>query len=105
MFDLVADVEQYPKFLPLCEALTVRKRSRDGDKDVLICEMSVGYHAIRESFTSRVVLDPAALKVHAGSVPEYSSGPFRFVENRWASWMRRAAATWSSTSPTSSSRS
>lgn len=84
MFDLVADVEQYPKFLPLCEALTVKKREQGGDKAILICEMTVGYHAIRETFTSRVVLDPAALLVHAGSVPEYPSGPFRQVDNRWS---------------------
>ena len=45
--------------------------------------MTVGYKAIRETFTSRVMLDPAALLVHAGSVPEYPSGPFRRVENRW----------------------
>jgi coenzyme Q-binding protein COQ10 len=84
MFDLVADVEQYPKFLPLCEALTVKKRGEDGGKAALICEMTVGYHAIRESFTSRVLLDPEALQVHAGSVPEYPSGPFRSVDNRWS---------------------
>ena len=84
MYDLVADVEQYPKFLPLCEGLTVKKRERDGDEAVLICAMTVGYHAIRETFTSRVVLDPSTLQVHAGSVPEYPSGPFRQVENRWS---------------------
>jgi coenzyme Q-binding protein COQ10 len=84
MYDLVADVEQYPKFLPLCEGLTVKKRGHEGGKATLICAMTVGYHAIRESFTSRVVLDPAALRVHAGSVPEYPSGPFRSVENRWS---------------------
>jgi len=83
MFDLVADVERYPEFLPLCEALTVRKRGREGSKEVLIAEMTVGYHAIRESFTSRVRLDKEALVVEAGSVPEYPSGPFRRVENRW----------------------
>jgi coenzyme Q-binding protein COQ10 len=84
MFDLVADVEQYPKFLPLCEALTVRKRERDGDKEILIADMAVGYKAIRETFTSRVRLDRAGLVVHAASVPEYPSGPFRRVENRWS---------------------
>jgi coenzyme Q-binding protein COQ10 len=84
MFDLVADVEQYPKFLPLCEGLSVLKRESMGDKVVLIAEMTVGYRAIRESFTSRVLLDPGALQVHAGSVPEYPSGPFRQLENRWS---------------------
>jgi coenzyme Q-binding protein COQ10 len=83
LFDLVADVERYPQFLPLCEGLTVRKRERAGEHQVLICEMTVGYRAIRETFTSRVTLDPAALLVHAGSVPEHPSGPFRRVENRW----------------------
>lgn len=83
MFDLVADVERYPEFLPLCEKLVVRKREQAGEKQILIAEMTVGYHAIRETFTSRVTLDPTALVVHAGSAPEYSSGPFRRVENRW----------------------
>src|SRR4051794_9194667 len=63
MFDLVPDVERYPEFLPLCEALTVSKRGREGDKSTLICEMVVGYQALRESFTSRVVVDPASLQV------------------------------------------
>ena len=84
MYDLVADVEQYPKFLPLCEALVVKKRERVGETETLICEMTVGYHVIRETFTSRVVLDPSTPQVHAGNVPEYPSGPFRQVENRWS---------------------
>jgi coenzyme Q-binding protein COQ10 len=84
MFDLVADVEQYPKFLPLCEALIVKKRERAGETETLIAEMTVGYYALRETFTSRVLLDSAALQVQAASVPEYPSGPFRQVENRWS---------------------
>ena len=84
MFDLVADVEQYPKFLPLCEALIVKKRERAGELETLVAEMTVGYYALRESFTSRVVLDASMLQVHAASVPEYPSGPFRQVENRWS---------------------
>ena len=83
MFDLVADVERYPEFLPMCEALLVRRREREGDREILIAEMAVGYQAIRESFTSRVVLDPEALRVEAASVPEYPSGPFRSVQNHW----------------------
>jgi coenzyme Q-binding protein COQ10 len=83
MFDLVADVERYPEFLPLCEALVVKQRTRDGDKEILLAEMSVGYSAIRETFASRVSLDAATLGVQASSVDGNGRGPFRRLENRW----------------------
>lgn len=80
MFALVADVEKYPQFLPLCEGLKVRRRTpREAGGEVLLADMSVGYKAIRETFTSRVTLDPANLKV----LVEYVDGPFRYLENRW----------------------
>lgn len=79
MFDLVADVEKYPQFLPLCEGLVVRSRKSEGGRELLIADMTVGYKAIRETFTSRVALDPAADKVHVS----YVDGPFKFLENVW----------------------
>ena len=84
MFDLVADVESYPQFLPLCEALVVRSRQREGDSDSIVAQMTVGYMAFRESFTSRVVLEPDKLLVNAAGVPGAASGPFSRLENRWA---------------------
>jgi coenzyme Q-binding protein COQ10 len=82
MFDLVADVERYPEFLPLCEALTVRGREREGEMEILIADMTAGYKAIRETFTSRVKLDAARLEVAATGVPG-AMGPFSRLENRW----------------------
>ena len=80
MFDLVADVEAYPKFVPLCQGLRVIRRSATEDgKQVLVAEMQVGYKAIRESFTSRVTLDRANLEIFV----EYVDGPFKRMENRW----------------------
>ncbi|RYC31772.1 type II toxin-antitoxin system RatA family toxin [Lichenibacterium minor] len=80
MFDLVADVEKYPGFLPLCQGLTVRRRSTLPDgREVLVADMRVGFKAIRESFTSRVTLDRATNVI----VAEYIDGPFRSLENRW----------------------
>ncbi|MEA1834588.1 type II toxin-antitoxin system RatA family toxin [Methylobacterium durans] len=82
MYDLVADVERYPEFLPLCESLRVLRRQPGPGEDVeiLVAEMAVGYKAIRERFTTRVTLDRSALKITA----EYIDGPFRHLENRWA---------------------
>lgn len=80
MFDLVADVEEYPKFLPLCEDLKVRRRVQSGEGvETLVADMTVGYKAIRETFTSRVTLDRARMRIDV----EYVNGPFRYMENRW----------------------
>jgi coenzyme Q-binding protein COQ10 len=81
MFDLVADVEAYPQFLPLCEGLRIRRRHRsDEGVEILVADMTVGYKAIRETFTSRVTLDRPRLKI----LVEYVDGPFSHLENRWA---------------------
>ena len=79
MFDLVADVERYPEFLPLCEGLRVLSRGRDGEKEIVVAAMDVGYKAIRETFTSRVVIDRPALRISADLV----DGPFSRLANRW----------------------
>jgi coenzyme Q-binding protein COQ10 len=80
MFDLVADVERYPEFLPLCESLRVMRRSQSGEGvETLVASMSVGYKAIQESFTSRVTLDRPRMRI----VVEYVDGPFKYLENRW----------------------
>ena len=79
MFALVARVEDYPKFLPLCEELTVTRREQVEGKEVLIAAMTVGYGMIHETFTTRVHLDPGARTI----LVEYLDGPFTFLENRW----------------------
>jgi coenzyme Q-binding protein COQ10 len=79
MFDLVADVESYPRFVPLCRALRVRRREEKDGKLTLIADMTVGYKAIRETFTSRVVCERSKLKI----LVEYIDGPFKHLENLW----------------------
>ncbi|RIY01596.1 type II toxin-antitoxin system RatA family toxin [Aureimonas flava] len=79
MFELVADVERYPEFLPLCQSLVVRsRRERDG-KTLLIADMTVAYKMIRETFASQVLLKPAEREIDV----KYVDGPFRYLENRW----------------------
>lgn len=79
MFALVADVERYPEFLPLCEGLVVRSREERGDETVLAATMTVGYGALRESFTSRVTLRRARNEIDVA----YLDGPFHHLNNRW----------------------
>jgi len=79
MFDLVADVERYPEFLPLCEALAVRSRKERDGKTLLIADMTVGYKAIRETFTTQVLLNKAERAIDV----KYIDGPFKYLDNRW----------------------
>ena len=80
MFDLVADVERYPEFVPLCHSLKARQRTPKPDgTEVVVADMTVSFKLVRERFTSRVTLDHPNLKI----LVEYLQGPFNNLENRW----------------------
>jgi coenzyme Q-binding protein COQ10 len=81
MFDLVADVERYPEFVPLCQSLKIKQRTLQPDgTEIVIADMTVSFKLVRETFTSRVTLDRPNLKI----LVEYLKGPFSNLENRWS---------------------
>ena len=74
LYDLVADIERYPEFLPWCAG--ARIRSRDGN--LVTADLVIGFKLYRERFTSRVAFDrPRAIHV------QYTEGPFRSMQNEW----------------------
>jgi coenzyme Q-binding protein COQ10 len=79
MYALVADIERYPEFVPLCEALSIQSRKERDGKELLIANMSVGYKAIRETFTTQVLLKPDERAIDV----KYIEGPFKYLDNRW----------------------
>jgi coenzyme Q-binding protein COQ10 len=80
MFDLVADVERYPEFVPLCQSLKIRQRTpKDDGTEVVIADMTVSFKLVKETFTSEVTLDRSHLKITV----RYLRGPFSNLENRW----------------------
>ena len=80
MFDLVADVEKYPQFVPLCQSLRVRSRNAKGEGvEVLTASMTVAYKLIQQTFLSRVTFDRPNRKI----LVEYLDGPFSRLQNRW----------------------
>ena len=79
MFDLVADVERYPEFLPFCESLVIRARDDDGEHQILVADMTIGYKLVRETITSRVTLDRDNMEITADNI----TGPFRQMQNKW----------------------
>ena len=81
MFDLVADVERYPEFVPLCHSLKIRQRTpKEDGTEIVVADMTVSFKLVRETFTSRVTLDRPNLKI----LVEYLQGPFSNLENRWS---------------------
>jgi len=80
MFDLVADMDSYPAFVPLCHSMRVRRRTLDGEGiETVVAEMTVAYKMLRETFTTRVTLDKPNLAIRV----EYLDGPFSHLDNRW----------------------
>ncbi|MEN8196552.1 MAG: type II toxin-antitoxin system RatA family toxin [Pseudomonadota bacterium] len=75
LFDLVADVERYPEFLPWCIGARIRSRR----ENVLIADLIIGFKGIREKFTSEVTPDRAAMRVDVA----YRDGPFKYLNNHW----------------------
>lgn len=74
LFDMVADVERYPEFLPWAVASRIRKR----EGNVIVADLMIGFKMVRERFTSRVTLDrPNRVDV------TYTEGPFRYLNNHW----------------------
>lgn len=80
MFDLVADVEKYPQFVPMCSAMKLRSRTEkaEGVTEV-VAAMTVAYKLIHQTYTSRVTLDHPNFTIQV----EYLDGPFSHMQNRW----------------------
>jgi coenzyme Q-binding protein COQ10 len=74
VFDLVADVERYPEFLPWCLGSRIVKR----EPTEIRADLLIGFKVFRERWHSRVLLArPQQIDI------EYVDGPFRHLENRW----------------------
>jgi coenzyme Q-binding protein COQ10 len=85
MFDLVADIESYPQFLPWNSAARIRSReTRPDGAEEIAADLVISFKVFRERFGSRVVLCPAdpatgALKIDT----EYLDGPFKYMRSGW----------------------
>ena len=80
MYDLVADVERYPEFLPWTAAARIRSTREDGETVVMLADLVISFKVFRERFGSRVTLYPEARKIDT----EYLDGPFEKMVSNWA---------------------
>jgi coenzyme Q-binding protein COQ10 len=74
MYDLVADVGRYNEFLPWVVAVRIKSDS----PEEMVADLLVGFKALREKFTSRVLKRrPERIEVI------YLDGPMRDLDNVW----------------------
>ncbi len=105
LFEIVADVEKYPEFLPWCircdmktstsspqpSTSSPRRRGsgafKQGDSrlhgnddmvEIFYADLTIGYKMIREKFGSKVTLSNKN-HIHV----EYISGPMKYLSNHW----------------------
>ncbi|CUH40429.1 Ribosome association toxin RatA [Jannaschia seosinensis] len=79
MYDLVADVGNYPEFLPWTAAARIRSREDTADGEVMLADLVISFKVFRESFGSKVTLHPKEKRIET----EYLDGPFRHMESEW----------------------
>ena len=78
MFDLVNDLEDYPRFLPNVKDIQVKRD--DGAKgDVRYAKMTIQFGPISQAYTSKVVADKANHTITATS----NDGPFAYLNSKW----------------------
>jgi len=79
MYRLVCDVENYPKFVPLCQSLNVKSRKEKGDKTLMMADMTMAYKMLSETFTTQVLMNYEDLQIDV----KYIEGPFKHLDNQW----------------------
>ena len=79
MYNLVADVEKYPEFLPWCAASRIRRTYAAGGGEVMEVDLVISFKVFRERFGSRVTLFDAQKRIDT----EYLDGPFKYMRSDW----------------------
>ncbi len=74
LFAVVADVKDYPQFVPWCSGVRIHR----ADEREILADLVIGFGPFQESFTSEVMLDrPRQVLVRA------VEGPLEHLTNTW----------------------
>ncbi|MBY7649237.1 MAG: ubiquinone-binding protein [Candidatus Liberibacter europaeus] len=79
MFDLVADVEKYPEFVPLCKKIVVHSHEKQDRDVIIIASMKIGYIGMHETFVTQVKMQKDKNRI----VVQHVKYLFNFLENHW----------------------
>jgi coenzyme Q-binding protein COQ10 len=78
MFDLVNDLEDYPRFIPNVKDMQV-KRDSGAVGDVRLAKMTIRFGPVTQAYTSRVEASRTDHTITAKAV----DGPFSYLNSKW----------------------
>jgi coenzyme Q-binding protein COQ10 len=79
MLELVADVERYPEFVPLCARHRIVSRAKEGPKEILIADMTIAFGPLRETIRVRDTIDRENGRIRLDGL----AGPLRYLQGAW----------------------
>lgn len=79
MYGIVADLADYPRFVPNCTAMVVQPDPA-APANRRLARMTISFGPITQAYTSRVTLDPVAHTITAKAV----DGPFAYLDSVWS---------------------
>jgi coenzyme Q-binding protein COQ10 len=79
MLEVVADVERYPEFVPLCAQHRIVSRAKDGPKEILIADMTIAFGPLRETIRVRDTIDRQNGRILLDGL----AGPLRYLQGTW----------------------
>ena len=79
LIDFVLDIEKYPEFIPFCLASKVYERKNEGDKILIIADLTIGKGPFSDTYKSDVRFNKKNDTINVTNI----DGPLKHLQNNW----------------------
>ena len=79
LIEFVLDIEKYPEFIPFCLASKVYERKNEGDKILIIADLTIGKGPFSDTYKSDVRFNKKNNTINVTNI----DGPLKHLQNNW----------------------
>ena len=79
LIEFVLDIEKYPEFIPFCLASKVYERKKEGDKILIIADLTIGKGLFSDTYKSDVRFNKKNDTINVTNI----DGPLKHLQNNW----------------------
>ena len=79
LIKFVLDIEKYPEFIPFCLASKVYERNEEGDKILIIADLTIGKGLFSDTYKSDVRFNKKNDTINVTNI----DGPLKHLQNNW----------------------